>query len=184
MPLSLTSLLLQLHMYYDDQPLIYKFYCQRKLLGTYRCHPPLPGAMQGILTNSSVKFPSTEARGGWSRVISLWHKIMQPSIVLRFEACLTVSKEAHCIEKVWKGDGMLWYGYTIGLLKCVGWISSTLSLRSRGDWWPVTNLLCTGAKKLFKTSPCPYLIRAVFIGIWLTNQNNFCEVNFCCENPS
>ena len=41
---------------------------------------------------------------------------MQPSIVLLFEDCLAVSKVAHCIEKVFKGGGMLWYGYTIGLL--------------------------------------------------------------------
>jgi len=39
---------------------------------------------------------------------------MQPSIVLRFEACLTVSK---VVEKVCKGGGMLWNGHTIGLLK-------------------------------------------------------------------
>ena len=64
-----------------------------------------------------LKFKWLKTRRGWSRVISLWCKITQPSIVLCFEACLTVSKVAHCIEKVCKGGGILRYGYTIGLLK-------------------------------------------------------------------
>jgi len=54
-------------------------------------------------------------RGGWSHVISLRRKIMQPSIVLHVEACLAVNKVVHCIEKIRNGDGKLWYGYTIGL---------------------------------------------------------------------
>jgi len=53
-------------------------------------------------------------RGCWSRVISLRHKITQPSIILHSEACLTVAKVAHCkatlrflrFEKVCKGGGM------------------------------------------------------------------------------
>ena len=48
-------------------------------------------------------------RGGRSHVITLWRKIVQPSIVLRVEACLAVSKVANCIEKACKSGGMLWY---------------------------------------------------------------------------
>ena len=46
-------------------------------------------------------------RGGWSHVISLRRKIMQPSIVLHVEACLAVNKVVHCIEKIRNGDGKL-----------------------------------------------------------------------------
>jgi len=40
---------------------------------------------------------------------------MQPSTVLGIKACLAARKVAHYIEKVCKGGGMLWYGYTFGL---------------------------------------------------------------------
>ena len=38
---------------------------------------------------------------------------MQPNIVLGVKACLAARKAAHCAEKVCKGAGMIWYGFTI-----------------------------------------------------------------------
>jgi len=61
-------------------------------------------------------------------LISLWHKIMQPSIVLHVEACLAISEVVHCIEKVFKGGGMLWYGNIIGFLKILKGVKVELVL--------------------------------------------------------
>ena len=63
---------------------------------------------------------------------------MQPRIVLGVKTHLAARKVVHCIEKVCKGGGMLWYGYTRILSDMK--VSSTLSLRSQDYWWHMTNL--------------------------------------------